>query len=106
MKNTITVDQIEKYNQMVEASIGTDAYNRLALVKEYREDDTKRWIGNPYGYLYPICDCFKDAEYYIKTVKGRIYLYMDLGWRACRQISLGWQRDCKAFLWSIRRTQT
>ena len=77
MKKVITREQVQKYNQMVEASIGTGAYNRLALVHEYR-DDSKQWIGNPYGYLYAISNSFKDAEYYIKTVRGRIYLYMEL----------------------------
>ena len=78
MKKVITRDQVQKYNQMVEAAIGTDAYNKLALPREYRDDDTKRWIGNPYGYLYAICDCFEDAEYYIKTVCGQAYIYMAL----------------------------
>lgn len=78
MKKVITREQVKKYNRMVEASIGTDAYNKLALPREYREDDTKRWIGNPYGYLYPIVDCFEDYEYYIKTVCGKVYIYADL----------------------------
>ena len=29
MKNTITREQVQKYNQMVEAAIGTEAYNKL-----------------------------------------------------------------------------
>ena len=78
MKKVITREQIKKYNQIVTASIGTKAYYKVALAREDRDDDTKRWIGNPYGYLYGISDCFEDAEYYIKTVKGRTYLYMDL----------------------------
>ena len=78
MKKVITREQVKKFNQMVEATIGTDAYDKLALPREYRDDDTKRWIGNPYGYLYQICDCFEDAEYYIKTIGERIYVYMDL----------------------------
>lgn len=80
MKKTITLEQVQKYNQMVEAAIGTEAYNKLALPNEYREDDTKRWIGNPYGYLYPISvwTLSDNAEYYIKTIKGITYLYMNL----------------------------
>lgn len=78
MKNTITREQVQKYNQMVEAAIGTEAYNKLALPREYREDDTKRWIKNPYGYLYQIPDCFEDFEYYIKTIKDIPYIYVDL----------------------------
>ena len=77
MKKVITLEQVKKYNQMVNASLGTDAYNKLALVREDR-DDEKRWIGNPYGYLYPISIWEDGAEYYIKTVRGRTYLYMDL----------------------------
>ena len=68
MKKTISIEQIKNYNQMVNAAIGTEAYNLLALPREDRDDDTKRWRGNPYGYLYGICDCFEDAEYYLKTV--------------------------------------
>jgi len=78
MKKIITREQVQKYNQMVEAAIGTDAYNKLALPREYKDDDTKRWIGNPYGYLYQIPDCFEDYEYYIKTVCGKAYIYTDL----------------------------
>lgn len=83
-KKVITLEQVEKYNKMVEMAIGTEAYDKLAFAHEYREDDTKRWIGNPYGYHYPI-HIWKDnsgmyeAEYYLKTVCGTRYLYMNLG---------------------------
>lgn len=75
---TITREQIEKYNQMVKASVGTEAYDKLALPCEYKDEDTKRWIGNPYGYIYQIPASFDDAEYYIKTVCGIPYVYMAL----------------------------
>lgn len=78
MKKEITVEQVKKYNQMVEAAIGTEAYDKLAFDHEYREDDTKRWIGNPYGYRYPISVWADDGEYYLKTVCGNAYLYMNL----------------------------
>lgn len=78
MKKTITLEQVQKYNEMVKASIGTEAYKKLALPMEYREDETKRWIGNPYGYLYPISVWEDGSEYYIKTVSGTAYLYMNL----------------------------
>jgi hypothetical protein len=74
----ITLEQIKKYNQMVEAAIGTEAYNKLALPMEYKDDDTKRWIGNPYGYHYPISIWEEDAKYYLKKVCGMTYLYMNL----------------------------
>ena len=78
MKKAITVEQVKKYNQMIKASIGTEAYDKLAFYHEYREDDTKRWIGNPYGYRYPIFGWEDDGEYYLKTVCGNAYLYMNL----------------------------
>lgn len=82
MKKTITTEQIKKYNQMVEASIGTEAYDMLALFKEYRDDDTKKWGGNPYHYLYSIStyDNFEESEktFYIKTLGGVPFLYTDL----------------------------
>lgn len=78
----ITLEQVKKYNQMVEAAIGTEAYDMLGLYREYRDDDTKKWGGNPYGYLYPISteDAFEENEktFYIKTINGITYLYMDL----------------------------
>lgn len=83
-KKTITVEQVEKYNQMIEAAIGTDAYDKLALPFEYKDDDTKRWIGNPYGYLYQIhtfdgnINKEEGDEFYIKTVCGTPYLYLNL----------------------------
>ena len=78
----ITLEQIKKYNQMVEAAIGTEAYDMLGLYREYRDEDTKKWGGNPYGYLYPIAtyDWVKDEDirFYVKTVNGRTWIYMDL----------------------------
>ena len=82
-KKVITVDQIEKYNKMVEASIGTAAYDMLGLYREYRDEDTKKWGGNPYRYLYSICtyDWFHDPDsvsFYIKTLGGVPFLYVDI----------------------------
>ena len=78
----ITREQIEKYNQMAEAALGTGAWEMLGLYREYR-DDTKKWGGNPYGYLYPIStyDCTEGDDFirfYLKTINGRAYLYTDL----------------------------
>ena len=94
---TITLEQIKKYNQMVTASVGTEAYNMLALPRDYREDDTKRWIGNPYGYLYPITIWEEDAEYYLKTVCGTTYLYMNLDGDPADRYSLEGKDIAKAF---------
>ena len=82
-KQTISIEQIKKYNQMVEAAIDTEAYDMLALYREYRDDDTKKWGGNPYHYLYSICtyDWFSDPDsvtYYIKTLGGIPFLYVDI----------------------------
>ena len=82
MKKEITLEQINKYNQMVEAAIGTGAYDMLGLFREYRDEDTKKWGGNPYGYLYPISTYSWDGgdfiRFYLKTFSGRSYLYMDM----------------------------
>ena len=82
-KKIITREQVEKFNAMVEAAIGTDAYDKLALYREYRDDDTKRWGGNPYRYLYMIStyDWWDDKNavvFYIKNVSGIAFLYIDL----------------------------
>ena len=47
MKKTISLEQINKYNQMAEAAIGTGAYDMLGLYREYRDDDTKNGEGIP-----------------------------------------------------------
>lgn len=83
MKKIITREQIKKFNAMVEAAIGTGAYDMLALYREYRDDDTKRWGGNPYHYLYSIgtYDWWSDenaVKFFIKTVSGTDYLYVYL----------------------------
>lgn len=75
----ITREQINKYNQMVEAAIGTEAYDMLGLYREYRDEDTKKWGGNPYNYLYQIAtyDWVKDdsVRFFLKTINGRAYIY-------------------------------
>ena len=101
-KQVITLEQVKKYNQMVEMAIGTEAYDKLAFAHEYREDDTKRWIGNPYGYRYPIhiwenIACTYEAEYYIKTVCGRTYLYMNLDGEPADRYLLEDNEIAKAF---------
>lgn len=82
MKNYISLEAVKKYSVMVEAAIGTKAYDMLALYREYR-DDSKKWGGNPYNYLYPISlyEWVEDKDsvkFYLKTVSGVDYLYMDL----------------------------
>lgn len=82
MKKYISLEAVKKYNVMVEAAIETKAYDMLALYKEYR-DDSKKWGGNPYKYLYPIStyEWVEDKDsvkFYLKTVSGVEYLYMDL----------------------------
>lgn len=70
----ITREQINKYNQMVEAAIGTEAYDMLGLYREYRDEDTKKWGGNPYNYLYQIAT-YDSARFFLKTINGRAYIY-------------------------------
>ena len=82
MKNYISLEAVKNYSVMVEAAIGTKAYDMLALYREYR-DDSKKWGGNPYKYLYPISlyEWVEDKDsvkFYLKTVSGVDYLYMDL----------------------------
>lgn len=101
-KKVITVEQIEKYNQMVEASIGTAAYDMLGLYREYRDDDTKKWGGNPYHYLYSICtyDWFSDPDfvtYYIKTLSGVPFLYVDIDGAPADRYFLEGNEIAKAF---------
>lgn len=82
MKKYISLEAVKNYSVMVEAAIGTKAYDMLALYREYR-DDSKKWGGNPYKYLYPISlyEWVEDKDsvkFYLKTVSGVEYLYMDL----------------------------
>jgi hypothetical protein len=75
----ITLAEIENYNQMAEAALGTGAWEMIGLYREYRDEDTKKWGGNPYGYLYQIAtyDWVKDdsVRFFLKTVNGRAYIY-------------------------------
>ena len=97
----ITREQINKYNQMVEAAIGTEAYDMLGLYREYRDEDTKKWGGNPYGYLYQIStyDWVKDdsVRFFLKTINGRAYLYMDLDGEPADRYLLEGKDVAKAF---------
>lgn len=74
----ITLEQVNKYNQIIEAAKGTAAYTELALWQEYKpdEDISKRWLT-----AYPYCriSTYTDGmRFYIKNVNGKTYLYMDL----------------------------
>lgn len=98
----ITLEQIRKYNTMVEAAIGTGAYDMLGLYKEYRDDDTKKWGGNPYRYLYSIStyDWAGDDDFvrfYLKTINGRAYLYMDMDGEPDERYLLEGKDVAKAF---------
>ena len=102
MKKVITREQIEKYNQMVEASRGTGAYRRLALRQEYREDDTKRWrYSSMYCLLqtitmYPF-DGNEGDRFYLKTIKDSVYLYADLEGEPADRYCLDGNEIAKAF---------
>ena len=102
MKKIITREQINKFNAMVEAAIGTGAYDMLALYREYRDDDTKRWGGNPYKYLYPIStyDWWNDengVKFYTKTVSGTLFLYIDLDGEPADRYCLEGKEVARAF---------
>lgn len=75
MKKVITLEQVNRYNQMIELAKGTEAYNRLALRQEWITDD-RRWLIKP--YLQTISTYDADDEFYIKTYKGRTYLCCNL----------------------------
>lgn len=78
MKKEISLEKIEKYNQIVKATIGTKAYDQVALLKEWKTDEGK-WEVNPYGYRYSISDIWEDGmKFYLKTINGKRWLYMDL----------------------------
>lgn len=78
MTKEISIEKINKYNQMVQAAIGTKAYDQIALLKEWKTDEG-RWESNPYGYRYQISAIWEDGmRFYLKTVCGRRWLYMDL----------------------------
>lgn len=98
----ITREQVKKYNQMVEAAIGTEAYDMLGLYREYRDDDTKKWGGNPYKYLYPIStyawtEGDDSIKFYLKTINGRAYLYMDMDGEPADRYLLEGKEIAKAF---------
>lgn len=98
----ITFAQIENYNHMAEAALGTGAWEMLGLYREYRDEDTKKWGGNPYGYLYPISTYAWTEEedslrFYLKTINGRAYLYMDLDGEPSDRYLLEGKDVAKAF---------
>lgn len=98
----ITLEQVKKYNQIAEAAIGTEAYNMLGLYREYRDEDTKKWGGNPYGYLYPISTYDWAGEedsirFYLKTINGRAYLYIDYDGEPSDRYLLEGKEIAKAF---------
>ena len=79
MKKTISIEQINKYNELVEAARGTKAYYKVALLQEYKPDDSKNWYpACNYSCLTKISTYTDGMEFYIKTVRGSLYLYMDL----------------------------
>lgn len=97
----ITREQIEKYNQMAEAALGTGAWEMLGLYREYR-DDTKKWGGNPYRYIYLIstyawAEGDDSIRFYLKTINGRAYLYTDLDGEPADRYLLEGKDVAKAF---------
>lgn len=98
----ITLAQVENYNHIAEAALGTGAWEMLGLYKEYRDEDTKKWGGNPYGYLHSIStyDWTEEEDsirFYLKTINGRAYLYMDLDGEPSDRYCLEGKDVAKAF---------
>lgn len=79
MKNTVTLETVNKYNQIIDATIGTEALYLVGLFQEWKGDD-KKWhretcisrISTYFAEKYGGC------EFYTKTVNGSAYLYMDI----------------------------
>lgn len=75
MTKTVTIEQIDRFNKMIDALKGKDYYYILYVPQEVKHDPNQKWfyIGNGKIYI-PV-----GSQPYIKTIKGKTYIYADAG---------------------------
>ena len=98
MKKTVTLEMVKRYNQIVDATVGTDARYLVGLWQEWKDDD-KKW--NRSTFISRISTDFAEryggCEFYLKTVNGSLYLYMDLDGEISDRYCLDGNDVAKAF---------
>jgi hypothetical protein len=93
MAKEISIEKINKYNQIIKATIVTKAYEQVALSHEFKTDEGRWEQASCYGYKYSISTYdFDGVRFYLKIVSGRRWLYMDLDGEIADRYLL---EDCK-----------
>lgn len=92
MAKEISIEKINKYNEIVKATIGTKAYEQVALYHEFKTDEGRWESASAYGYRYAISTWEDGMRFYLKTVCGKRWLYMDLDGEIADRYLL---EDCK-----------
>jgi hypothetical protein len=92
MTKEISIEMVKKYNEIVKATIGTKAYEQVALYHEFKTDEGKWESTSSYGYKYPISLWDDGMRFYLKSISGRRWLYMDLDGEIADRYLL---EDCK-----------
>lgn len=75
MTKTITIEEIRRFNNMIDALKGTDHHYIMDVMHEVKEDPNPKWFYMGCGKIYlPV-----GSQPYIKTIKGKAYIYADNG---------------------------
>ena len=75
MTKTVTIEQIDRFNKMIDAVKGKHYYYILDMMHEVKEDPNPKWFFMGHGKIYlPV-----GSQPYIKTIKGKTYIYADAG---------------------------
>lgn len=75
MTKTVTIEQIDRFNKMIDALKGTDHHYILDVMHEVKEYPNPKWYCIGFGKIYlPV-----ESQPYIKTIKGNTYIYADSG---------------------------
>lgn len=89
MAKEISNEMVKKYNEIIKATIGTNAYDQVALYHEFKTDEG-RWEQESY---YGISTYeFDGVRFYLKIINGRRWLYMDMDGEIADRYLL---EDCK-----------
>lgn len=85
MTKTVTIEQIDRFNRMIDAVKGTDYYYIFDVMHEVKENPNPKWFFMWYGKIY----IPKGSQPYLKTIKGKTYIYADNGRRSHRWLIEG-----------------
>ena len=75
MTKAVTIEQIDRFNKMIDALKGKDYYYILDMMQEVKEDPNPKWHYMGFGKIYlPV-----GSQPYIKTIRENTYIYADAG---------------------------